>query len=110
MPATDWREITYSRTHLRPGDGLDPDVRAMRRQVRELGRKQTISAYEKARDLLVAADKRERAMKETLRKDELVRQENERKSLAEALKMQKDTFDEYWAHKRREMEEKVKHA
>ena len=33
MPATDWREITYSRTHLRPGDGLDPDVRAMRRQV-----------------------------------------------------------------------------
>ena len=42
--------------------------------------------------------------------DELVRQENERKSLAEALKMQKDTFDEYWAHKRREMEEEVKHA
>ena len=57
---------THNCTRTRTQSGLA--YARMPIQVRELGRKQTIPAYEKARDLLVAADKRERAMKETLRK------------------------------------------
>lgn len=107
MPATDWNEITFSRSYLRPNDGLDPDVRQLRREAVQLAKRKQIPAYEKARDLLKEAEKKEKVMKDRIRKDELVRQSKERENLAEAFKMRKASFDEEWEHKRREMEREV---
>ena len=107
MPATDWNEITFSRSYLRPNDGKDPDVRQMRREVLQLANRKQIPAYEKAKILLEEAEKKEKVMKDRIRKDELVRQSKERENLAEALRMRKLHFDEEWDYKRREMEREV---
>jgi len=109
MPATDWREITYSRLHLRPNDGLDPEVRPLRRKAVELARKKQIPAYMQAQRNLEEAEQRELAIKEKIRADEVTRQSRERESLVEALKMRAGHFDELWAHQRKEMEAEVEH-
>ena len=107
MPATDWREITFSRAHLRPGDGLDPEVRPLRRKAVALAKEKQIPAYLKAARLLEAAEKKEQTNRDKIREDEVVRQSKERKDLAEALVMRVEHFDEEWAHNRKLMEEQV---
>ena len=104
MPATDWREITFSRTHLRPHDGLDPEVRPLRRKAVELAKKKQIPAYMEARRNLDEAEHKERFNKDKIRTDEIARQSKERENLGEALRMRSVAFDEEWAHKLKEME------
>jgi hypothetical protein len=107
MPATDWREITFSRARLRPHDGLDPDVRPLRRKVTELAKKKQVPAYMQAKEMLEMAETKERAMKDKIRAEEYERQARERASLAEALKMRAASFDEEWAHEKKVMEDAV---
>ena len=109
MPATDWREITYSRVHLRPNDGLDPEVRPLRRKAEALARQQEIPAYMQAKVHLEEAERRELVIKSKIRADEEARQATERERLAEALKMRTYNFEELWAHERKEMEATVEH-
>lgn len=107
MPATDWREITFSRARLRPHDGLDPDARPIRRRVAELAKRRQVPAYVQAKELLEVAEAKEQAMKDKVRADELERQDRERANLAEALIMRGESFDEEWAHKKKLMEQAV---
>ena len=107
MPATDWREITFSRARLRPHDGLDPDVRPIRRRVAELAKRKQVPAYMQAKEMLEIAEAKEQAMKDKVHADELERQGHERANLAEALIMRGESFDEEWAHKKKLMEQAV---
>ena len=107
MPATDWREITFSTQHLRPGDGYDPEARLERKEAKELSKKKSIPLYIRASTLAEDAEAREQKNKEKLVADELARQSKERENLAEAIKMRETQFEELWAHKRKEMEHEV---
>mmetsp|Transcript_23060 Transcript_23060/g.36931 ORF Transcript_23060/g.36931 Transcript_23060/m.36931 type:complete len:358 (-) Transcript_23060:56-1129(-) len=107
MPATDWREITFSRSHLRPHDGYDPDVRKLRRKVVEIARKKQVQAYMQAKTLLETAEGKEQGMRDKVRAEELGRQGKERVNLAEAFKMRALSFDEEWAHKRKVIQHEV---
>ncbi|KAJ1471386.1 hypothetical protein T484DRAFT_3523137 [Baffinella frigidus] len=118
MPATDWREITFSRAPLRPGDGRDTKVKDLYREcvtiskriaVRPPGQDLAASAsdleeYAKAKDMVTEAEKRLSKNEGKLKQDEMTRQELERKNLNESLIMRKETFDAEWKHKRQEME------
>jgi hypothetical protein len=118
MPATDWREITFSRAPLRPNDGRDPKVKDLYREcvkiskriaVRPPGQDLDASAsdlreYDAAKTMVTDARQRLAENDGKVRKDELQRQEVERKNLSESLIMRKETFDAEWVHKRQEME------
>lgn len=100
MPATNWREITYSRAHLRPNDGHDPEVSSLRTKSRTLAKTGKVHNYEKAWNLKDQYESRTKSALEKLKKDELIRQEGERKQLFEALKMREADFHALWEHKR----------
>lgn len=104
MPATDWREITFSRSHLRPNDGYDLEVRPLRRKVVELANTKRVSAYNEARKKAQEAEGKEQGMRDRLRADELVRQGKERENLQEAFKMRSLSWEKDWAHKRKAIE------
>jgi len=119
MPATDWREITYSRAQLRPNDGRDPVVKQLYSECKTITKRiatrpsvgvdfdasaKDLEDYSRATHMKLEAEARARNNEEKIRADELKRQEVERKNLTEALKMRREAFDEEWAHKREEME------
>jgi len=118
MPATDWREITFSRAPLRPSDGRDPKVKDLYREcvtiskriaVRPPGKDLDASAtdlkeYETAKNMVTEARQRLSDNDGKVRQDEVKRQDAERKNLSESLIMRKETFDAEWVHKREQME------
>mmetsp|Transcript_68383 Transcript_68383/g.142556 ORF Transcript_68383/g.142556 Transcript_68383/m.142556 type:complete len:325 (+) Transcript_68383:222-1196(+) len=106
MPATDWREITFSRSRLRPHDGLDPTVKRLKEQCKELSRKKTIDAYSRAKTLLEECEDRKRQCRIKLKKEELSRQEEERRKFADAFKLRLEAFNAEWEHRRAETEKK----
>uniref|UniRef100_A0A7S0W3N6 Uncharacterized protein n=1 Tax=Hemiselmis tepida TaxID=464990 RepID=A0A7S0W3N6_9CRYP len=112
MPATNWREVTFSRAHLRPNDGLDPEVKKLRTRTKLLAKTGELNNYAQAMSLAADTEMRQKKSLEQLKTDELARQETERRNLAEALKMREADTIALWDHKRKlvmeHIEEKIK--
>eukprot|EP00961_Rhodomonas_salina_P208478 2813650-Rhodomonas_salina.1 len=107
MPATDWREVTFSRSRLRPHDGLDPTVKRLKEQCRSLSVKKSVEAYKTAKNLLEEANERKRANAVKLKTEELSRQESERQQLVDAFKLRLERFNAEWEHRKDETDKKI---
>eukprot|EP00281_Chroomonas_sp_CCMP1168_P035289 CAMPEP_0206241412 /NCGR_PEP_ID=MMETSP0047_2-20121206/16480_1 /ASSEMBLY_ACC=CAM_ASM_000192 /TAXON_ID=195065 /ORGANISM="Chroomonas mesostigmatica_cf, Strain CCMP1168" /LENGTH=326 /DNA_ID=CAMNT_0053666303 /DNA_START=104 /DNA_END=1081 /DNA_ORIENTATION=+ len=107
MPATNWREITYSRAHLRPHDGKDPEVKRLRDQTRVLAKSMDLQSYGLAMKYQKTAAEKKQDLLNKLKQDELERQDQERRNVSEALRMRMEDFTAEWAHKRRVLEEEL---
>uniref|UniRef100_A0A6U4IS68 Uncharacterized protein n=1 Tax=Hemiselmis andersenii TaxID=464988 RepID=A0A6U4IS68_HEMAN len=112
MPATNWREVTFSRAHLRPNDGLDPEVKKLRTKTKQLAKTGELNNYAQAMSLAANSETRKQKALDQLRTDEVTRQEAEKRNLAEALKMREADTIGLWDHKRKlvmqHIEEKVR--